>query len=369
MFETDYHEILQKVEKVDPILYGKTRNFLDGQVTYLSPYISRGVISTNLILKSIINKGYKLYEIESFVKELLWRDYFQKIWISKGDAINLDLKQPQINVAHQQIPTAIINGDTGIDAIDQYIKKLYETGYMHNHMRMYTAALTCNIAQSHWLQPARWMYYHLLDADWASNACSWQWVAGSFSSKKYFANQENINKYSKTNQTKTFLDCPYETFEKTEIPVSLKDTTLLQIKTSLPKQSTPIIDTNLPTYIYTIYNLDPQWHKNEKGNRILLLEPSHFEQYPISQKVLDFILSLSNNIDNIQLFTSEFHNLEKLQNSKYFIFKEHPTTKHFYGKKEDREFIAAEVSGYFPSFFSYWKKIEPIVKKKFLQNE
>jgi deoxyribodipyrimidine photo-lyase len=369
MFTSDYQEILQKAEAVDPVLYGKTRNFLDGHVTYLSPYISRGVITTSFVLKSVIEKGYKFYEIESFVKELLWRDYFQQVWINKGEALHNDLKQSQSNVAHFQIPKAIACAQTGIEAIDKSIKELYDTGYMHNHMRMYTAALACNIAQSHWRHPARWMYYHLLDADWASNACSWQWVAGAFSSKKYFANQENINKYTKTNQSKTFLDCPYETFEKIEIPEPLKDTTMIQLKTSLPNQRNPIIDTNLPTYIYTIYNLDPQWHKNEKGNRILLLEPSHFEQYPISQKVLDFILSLSNNIDNIQLFTSEFHNLEKLQNSKYFIFKEHPTTKHFYGKKEDREFIAAEVSGYFPSFFSYWKKIEPIVKKKFLQNE
>lgn len=55
--------------------------------------------------------------------------------------------------------------------------------------------LTCTIAQPHWLNPARWMNCHLLDGDLASNMLSWQWVASSFSSKKYYANQENINKY------------------------------------------------------------------------------------------------------------------------------------------------------------------------------
>jgi len=40
------------------------------------------------------------------------------------------------------------------------------------------------------------MYYHLFDGDWASNAWSWQWIARVNSSKKYFANQENINNYA-----------------------------------------------------------------------------------------------------------------------------------------------------------------------------
>ena len=50
---------------------------------------------------------------------------------------------------------------------------------MHNHLRMYTASITSVIAKAHWLNPSKWMYYHLLDGDLASNSCSWQWVAGS----------------------------------------------------------------------------------------------------------------------------------------------------------------------------------------------
>ena len=104
---------------------------------------------------------------------------------TKGNAIFTDLKQDQPKVDHHELPTAIEHAKTGIDAIDNGIKELYQTGYMHNHARMYTAMLTCNIAQAHWLSPAKWMYYHLLDGDLASNMLSWQWVAGSFSSKKY----------------------------------------------------------------------------------------------------------------------------------------------------------------------------------------
>ncbi|MEO5685193.1 MAG: FAD-binding domain-containing protein [Chitinophagaceae bacterium] len=68
----------------------------------------------------------------------------------------------------------IAGAKTGITAIDEQITLLYETGYMHNPVRMYLAGITCNIGKAHWLQPARWMYYHLLDGDLASNSLSWQ---------------------------------------------------------------------------------------------------------------------------------------------------------------------------------------------------
>jgi len=54
------------------------------------------------------------------------------------------------------------------------------------------------------------MYAHLLDHDIASNMASWQWGCGVFSSKRYLANQDNINQYTHTHQKGTFLDVSYE---------------------------------------------------------------------------------------------------------------------------------------------------------------
>jgi deoxyribodipyrimidine photo-lyase len=67
------------MDRIDPILYGKTRNFIDGAVTYLSPYVSRGVISTKFVLENILNRGYHPNGIEKFVQELAWRDYWQQV--------------------------------------------------------------------------------------------------------------------------------------------------------------------------------------------------------------------------------------------------------------------------------------------------
>ncbi|MBD0777611.1 hypothetical protein HPE56_07385 [Maribacter sp. ANRC-HE7] len=205
LFPTSYNEVLQRLQKIDPLAYRATRNFIDGKVTYLSPYISRGVISTKQVLASVLKRGYTPEKIEKFIQELAWRDYWQQIWIAKGNAIDLDLKQAQHPVTNTDLSSAIINGKTGIEAIDTAITDFYRTGYLHNHVRMYVASLACNIAKSHWKFPAHWMYYHLLDADWASNALSWQWVAGANSNKKYVANQENVNKYCHTDQRGTAL--------------------------------------------------------------------------------------------------------------------------------------------------------------------
>ena len=111
---------------------------------------------------------------------------------------------------------------------------LKDTGHLHNHMRMYLASIACNIAKSHWKHPAQWMYYHLLDGDWASNALSWQWVAGTNSNKKYFANQDNINTFFYGSQKGSFLDVPYEAFENIPCPENLSASIVVDFKTPLP---------------------------------------------------------------------------------------------------------------------------------------
>lgn len=360
MFETGYKNILAQVEAVDPIAYGKTRNYLDGKVTYLSPYISRGVISTKLIAESVLRRGYKPEEIDVFLKELAWRDYFQQVWKSLGDEIDRDIKQVQERVSNHLLPIAVVDGKTGIEAVDQGVDLLYKTGYMHNHTRMFVASLVCNMGRSHWLTPAKWMYYHLLDADWASNALSWQWVAGSFSSKKYFVNQETINRFSGFEQENTFLDRSYEEIKEIPVPEQLEEISNLELKTLLPKSQAIKLNSDLPIYVYNFYNLDPAWGTEKPSNRVLLLEPSFFQKYPISSNTVEFILKLSRNIPEIQIIVGEFDEVFDSRFQSQIHYKEHPTVPHYKGKKHNRDWMFEEVSGYFPSFFKYWKSVGKI---------
>ncbi len=355
LFPTTYNEIEQRIRGIAPLKYGRTRNFVDGAVTHLSPYISRGVISTKQILSEILKRGYQPATIEKFIQELAWRDYWQQVWISKGDDINSDLKNKQNPISNTDIPEAIAKASTGIEAIDTAITTFYKTGYLHNHLRMYIASMACSIAHSHWKLPAQWMYYHLLDADWASNALSWQWVAGANSNKKYYANQENINKYCYTNQKSTFLDVPYEAFSTLEIPEVLQEITILNLETLLPTSTSITVDKTLPNLIYNFHNLDPLWKEDISANRILLLEPSHFKHYPVSQKTIGFILALSRNIKNIQVYVGEFDELVKSHSLENIYYKEHPLNRHYKGKEESRDWMFT-VEGYYPSFFAFWKK-------------
>jgi deoxyribodipyrimidine photo-lyase len=368
-FTTDYDLILEKVEHIDPVKYAKTRNYIDGSVTYLSPYISRGVISVKQVQQVVLNKGYKSYEIEKFLQELAWREYYQRVWQAKGDLIWQDLKQPQPDAWHNQMINAVQTATTGINTIDDRIKDLYATGYMHNHTRMYVAAIACNIAKAHWLQPSKWLYYHLLDGDIASNNCSWQWVAGAFASKKYYCNQEKINKYTHSNQQHTFLDKSYDEITTMAIPDTLKVTGTLQLQTILPVTALPAIDTTIPTLIYNAYNLDPLWRKDENVNRVLLLEPSNFNKYPVSEKVIEFIINLAKNIAGIQIYCGEVSILQslykesKLSVDEAFIAKEHPALSYYTGIKDSRDWMFPAVTGYYPSFFGYWKKCEKYMKQ------
>lgn len=361
-FSVEYDTIIEQLNNIDPVRYARTRNFINGDVTYLSPYISRGVLTLQQIKEAVLKKGYKPYQIEKFLQELAWREFFQRVWFAKGDALLNDLKQPQQEVLHQEMIAAVANAQMGIDAINEQINKLYNTGYMHNHARMYIAGISCNIAKAYWKEPSRWMYYHLLDGDVASNTCSWQWVAGSFSSKKYVANQENINRYLFSKQQHTFLDCSYEQLQTMPVPEVLKETSSLNLQTTLPVTEKPLIEKGKQVLVYNSYNLNPLWRKEEEANRILLLEPSHFKKYPVSEKVLEFIIGLSKNISGIQVYCGEIEELITLTGDEVIVSKEHPAFNYYPGIKDNYDWMFPEVKGYYPSFFSFWKKCERYLK-------
>ncbi len=360
MFPIDFKSIQARIKTIDPKAYAKSRNFADGKVSMLSPYISRGVVSTKAVMHSVLDKHGFNSTTEKYIQELAWRDYWQLVWAEKN--INKDLKKDQEGVENHKIPKAIIEANTTIDAVDKEIEHFFECGYMHNHMRMYIAFMACNVGKSHWLKPAKWMYYHLLDGDWASNALSWQWVAGSNSNKKYIANQENINKYFYSTQRGSYLDLSYEELSNLNSPLELQETTNPNFKTPLDKiESSVSIDKSKPTLIYNYYNLDPQWHKGEEYNRILLLEPSIFEEYPVGERALMFAIELSKNIPNMQIFVGEFNDLVNDNFLQEVIFKEHPLNYNYRGIQEERDWMFA-LKGYYPSFFKFWNKAKKEIK-------
>jgi deoxyribodipyrimidine photo-lyase len=94
------------------------------------------------------------------------------------------------------LPSDIERGETGLVCIDAFARQLHETGYLHNHARMWLAAYIIHWRRVKWQAGARWFLRHLLDGDPASNNLSWQWVASTFSAKPYYMNRENIERFT-----------------------------------------------------------------------------------------------------------------------------------------------------------------------------
>jgi deoxyribodipyrimidine photo-lyase len=84
-------------------------------------------------------------------------------------------------------------GMTGIEGFDDWARELVDTGYMHNHARMWFASIWIFTLRLPWALGADFFLRHLLDADAASNTLSWRWVAGLQTiGKTYLATSENI---------------------------------------------------------------------------------------------------------------------------------------------------------------------------------
>jgi deoxyribodipyrimidine photo-lyase len=188
------------LKEVDPAKYAKSRNFFNGKVTRLSPYIRYGVLSLaevrDFALKTVQNPN----DAEKLVTELGWRDYWQRLYAQKGEDIWKNQEEYKTGYAAQmyasELPADVETGTTGLVCIDSFSRDLQQTGYLHNHGRMWMAAYLVHWRHIRWQAGAIWFLQHLLDGDPASNNLSWQWVASTFSHKPYFFNRENLEKYT-----------------------------------------------------------------------------------------------------------------------------------------------------------------------------
>jgi deoxyribodipyrimidine photo-lyase len=113
------------------------------------------------------------------------------------------------------MPADIRQARTGVAAIDQAVRSLYATGYLHNHARLWLASYVVHLRKVHWRAGADWMVAHLLDGDLASNHLSWQWVAGTGSRKPYLFNANNVARYAPAawHSAGSVIDISYEALD------------------------------------------------------------------------------------------------------------------------------------------------------------
>jgi deoxyribodipyrimidine photo-lyase len=215
-FEPTLEAAHARLAAVDAQAYARTRNALDGAVTRLSPYITHGLLSLREVYDTVTLR-HPLDPKHKLVFELGWRAYWRHVWGHLGDGIEQSLHAGLLPGSAYQtdMPTDVLQACTGIPAIDLAVRGLYETGYVHNHARMWLASYLVHLRKVHWHTGAQWMLGHLLDGDVASNHLSWQWVAGTGSSKPYLFNADNVAKYAPAmwHSPGTVIDTSYEALD------------------------------------------------------------------------------------------------------------------------------------------------------------
>jgi len=351
-----YQEILDQIDSINPVEYQKSRNHLEGAVTKLSPYISRGVITLPQVRDRVLAQ-YTTEQSEKLIQELAWREYFQNVWWEKVDGIFSDLRFPRDNWQHDELVTAILNADTGITVMDDVIRNLYDTGYMHNHARLWLAAIATNIAGAHWHTMGKWLYYHLIDGDLASNFLSWQWVAGTSVSKQYTVNQDLINAWSSEQQDDTWLSLEREVTLTMPIPEHLTMHEPFNFVMEYPVSTAETVS-GADVCLYTPWTLNPEWRKDDECRRVLVFDALWFDRYPVSPDVRDFIVRQGQTvIPNLEVYSGYIDDLPGVYNTNQLHLLNHQTNQHWPGHRDALERLYPSVTGYYQSFFAYWQAV------------
>ena len=167
--------------------YGNGRDFPAMQSTSrLSAHLHFGEIAPNRVYHTLLqNKAMDLSsdsDTDKFLSELGWREFSYHLLhhfphIPEREFKAGFAKFPWSGSAQQY--SAWKAGKTGYPIVDAGMRELYATGTMHNRVRMVVASFLCKHLLIDWRAGQRWFWDTLVDADLASNSCSWQWVAGS----------------------------------------------------------------------------------------------------------------------------------------------------------------------------------------------
>ncbi len=173
-------------------------------VSTLSPWIRHRLLTEAEVLQSVLAR-HSAQAAEKFVQEVFWRTYW-KGWLEQRPGV-WEMYQKDLRAALNMVQTQsglrrswedACAGRTGIDAFDHWAGELVQTGYLHNHARMWFASIWIFTLRLPWELGADFFLRHLLDGDPASNTLGWRWVAGvQTRGKTYLARPDNIATYTR----------------------------------------------------------------------------------------------------------------------------------------------------------------------------
>ena len=184
--------------------YEAERNFDRGSgehhaVSTLSPWLRRRLLTEAEVVAAAV-AAHGPEAAAKFIEEVVWRGYFKgwlelrpQVWTRYRDDLAQDIAASQRDAALAAALARAETGQTGLSCFDAWSRELVETGYLHNHARMWFASIWIFTLRLPWRLGADFFLRHLLDGDPASNTLGWRWVAGLHTrGKAYRARADNI---------------------------------------------------------------------------------------------------------------------------------------------------------------------------------
>jgi len=190
------------------VAYAQRRNYDLGagahsNVSTLSPYLRMKLLDEGDVSRAVLAQ-LDARAADKFLAEVWWRTYW-KGWMEQRPAV-WSTYRDDLTRLHNEVQTqsglrarweAACLGQTGIAPFDHWAVELAQTGYLHNHARMWFASIWIFTLGLPWQLGADFFLRHLLDGDAAVNTLSWRWVAGiQTQGKTYLADAENIAKFT-----------------------------------------------------------------------------------------------------------------------------------------------------------------------------
>jgi len=179
------HERLEQfIEHGLPLYHRRDEPGIEG-TSRLSPHLRFGELSPHQIWARVHEQlaPAAAKNRAKFLSEIGWREFSYSILFHAPDIATVNVRR-DFDVFPWGEPLAgeleaWQQGRTGIPLVDAGMRQLWNTGWMHNRVRMVVASLLTKNLLIDWRIGEQWFWHTLVDADEANNAASWQWVAGS----------------------------------------------------------------------------------------------------------------------------------------------------------------------------------------------
>ena len=353
--------------------YSSKRNYDFGpksreNTSNLSKYISHRIINEYDLVREILSE-YNLQKVDKFIQEVFWRVYW-KGWLEHRPDVWRDFVDSDPTYSEEEYKKAI-NGETGIECFDDWVKELKSENYLHNHTRMWFASIWIFTLNLPWELGARFFMKYLFDGDAASNTLSWRWVAGiQTQGKNYLARESNIRKFTNQRYMNTSLNENALPLENPKI-YSLQD--VRHLHATQKYKNLVLFESDLNV------NERYSFFKNYENIFLVLLDNKN-RNIKLDEKVLNFkrtlqeafaseisnsqiidedtFLSLNSQFDvlypsigeNMDFLDREFKDIDKL---------------HFIGLKEDIYCWQFSKKG----FFNFKKNIPEVINYLFHEND